>query len=104
MSAGLYSLHVVAEFLGKRPEDLTAMIKDDGLPVIKVPTATRHAQKVSLLGLHGWLVKRSVNTPLTVDELEEELDRAAAALAARFARRLETNLTRCGGLKSTLHA
>lgn len=84
MSAGLYSLGVIAEFLGKRPEEISTLIKDDGLPAIKVPTPTKNAQKVSLLAFHRWLAARSLNDPLTVDDLEQELDRAATAVADRL--------------------
>lgn len=80
MSAGLYPARVVAEFLGKKPSEIPAMIEEDELPVIQVPAKTRSTPKVALLGLHRWLGKRSKNGALTVEELERELDRCAAAL------------------------
>ena len=84
MAAGLYPMGVVAEFLGKRPEDIPALVESDELPAIKVPTETRSTLKFSLLGVHGWLKKRSSNIPLTVDEVEIEMDRAAKQLAEKL--------------------
>lgn len=83
MSAGLYPLAVIAEFLGQRPEEIGRRIELDGLPAIEVPTATRPARKVSLFGLHGWLAARTVGEPLTVEQLHGELERCTQAMAAR---------------------
>lgn len=84
---GLLPLYVVAEFLGKRVEDMTAVIKEDLLPAIKVPSATRQSYKVSLLGLQKWLAGRTEGEPLTVDDLSKELDRCQEAVDARMRRK-----------------
>jgi len=81
--SGLIPISIVAEFLGKRPEQMKTVIKLDRLPVIDVPAETKPLPKVSLLGLHGWLAERSKNVPLTVDQLEREIDRAAEAVRKR---------------------
>jgi len=81
--SGLIPISIVAEFLGKRPEQMRTVSDMDHLPVIAVPAETKPVSKVSLLGLHGWLAARSKNVPLTVDELEREIDRAAEAVRRR---------------------
>ncbi len=83
MKAGLYPLSVIAEFLGQRPEEMTARIELDELPAIEVPAATRPTRKVALMAFHEWLAGRSHNKPLTVDQLEVELERCAAAVLRR---------------------
>lgn len=85
--SGLIPMSVVAEFLGKRPGEMRSVVELDGLPVILVPAETRPLPKVSLIGLHGWLRSRSQNAALSVDELEMEIERAAAAVRARAAAR-----------------
>ncbi len=84
MSAGLYPMSTICEWLGKKPTEMARVIEEDGLPVINVPTRQKQVQKCSLLGLHRWVTKRSVNAAITVDDLEAELDRAAAKVAARL--------------------
>lgn len=84
MSAGLYPMSTICEWLGKRPDEMTRVIEEDGLPVINVPTKQKTVHKCSLLGLHRWVTKRSVNAAITVDDLEHELDCAAAKVAARL--------------------
>jgi hypothetical protein len=76
-------MSIVAEFLGKRPEQMKSVIELDGLPVINSPCETKAVPKCSLLGLHRWLSQRSQNSALTVDELERELERAADAVRQR---------------------
>lgn len=73
--AGLYSLSVIAEFLGQKPEDMNDRIKLDGLPVIQVPGNTRPIRKVALLAFHAWLCSRSTNAALTVEQLATEMER-----------------------------
>lgn len=80
MSAGLYSLAVIAEFLGQRPAEMSKRIELDELPVIRVPAATKAVSKVSLLAFHEWLAGHSTNKPLTVEQLEKELERCALAV------------------------
>lgn len=82
--SGLIPLGVIAEFLGQRPEEMRARIDLDGLPVIRVPARTRDSQKVALLGLHRWLAARTKGEPLTVDQLELELERCARVVRDRL--------------------
>lgn len=83
MKAGLYPLSVIAEFLGQRPEEMSARIELDKLPAIEVPAATRPTRKVALMAFHGWLAERSHNKPLTVEQLEVELERCAEVVLRR---------------------
>lgn len=83
MRAGLYPLSVIAEFLGQRPPEMAARIELDKLPAIEVPSATRPVKKVALLALHGWLAERTANRPLTVEQLEAELERCSEAVLRR---------------------
>lgn len=94
MSAGLYPMSTVCEWLGKKPTEMARVIEEDGLPVIKVPTPQKQVQKCSLLALHRWVTKRSVNAAITVDDLEAELDRAAAKVAARLKAKAERKQSR----------
>lgn len=94
MSAGLYPMSTICEWLGKRPDELARVIKEDGLPVINVPTKGKQVPKCALLGLHRWVTKRSVNAAMTVEELEAELDRAAAKVAARLRAKAERKQAR----------
>lgn len=81
--SGLIPMSTVAEFLGKKPEQMRAVIELDGLPVINAPAETKTVPKCALLSLHRWLCARSRGTALTVDELERELERAADAVRRR---------------------
>lgn len=83
MIVGLLPMTTVAEWLGKRPEDMPRVVKEDRLPVINVPTASKQVQKVSVMALHRWVKRRSVNEPPTLEELEEELIRAAQRVVER---------------------
>jgi hypothetical protein len=83
MRVGLYPLSVIAEFLGQRPEEMTTRIELDKLPAIEVPAATRPTRKVALMAFHEWLAGRSHNKPLTVHQLETELERCAEAVLRR---------------------
>jgi len=85
MNAGPYAKATVAEFLGVREADVTRLIDEDGLPVISIPTKTRPADKITLTGLHSWLDGRSKGKPLTIDQLEYELHRAAQRVASQRA-------------------
>lgn len=81
--AGLYSLSVIAEFLGQKPEDMSERIRLDGMPAIEVPGNTRPIRKVSLLAFHDWLSRRSANAALTPDQLAAELERCEQAVLRR---------------------
>ncbi len=87
--SGLIPLGIVAEFLGQRPEEMRTRIDLDGLPVIRVPARTRESVKVSLLALHRWLASRSTGKPLTVDQLEDELQRCARVVRERVRTKAE---------------
>lgn len=87
--SGLIPLGIVAEFLGQRPEEMRTRIDLDGLPVIRVPARTRESVKVSLLALHRWLASRSTGEPLTVDQLEDELQRCARVVRERVRTKAE---------------
>ena len=79
MIRGLISLQLAADFLGKRKKDMPALISEDGFPVVAVPTKHKSIPRVSLLAFHRWLTERSENTPLTLQELEKELERLLEA-------------------------
>ena len=81
--AGLYSLSVIAEFLGQKLEDMSERIRLDGMPAIEVPGNTRPIRKVSLLAFHDWLTRRSANAALTPDQLAYELERCEQAVLQR---------------------
>lgn len=83
MSAGLYSLTVIAEFLGQRPDEMDDRIQLDGMPAIAIPARTKPIKKVALLAFHSWLAERSSNLALTVDQLELELERCEEAVLRR---------------------
>jgi hypothetical protein len=83
MIVGLLPMTTVAEWLGKRPEEMARVVAEDRLPAINVPTASKQVRKVSVMALHRWVKKRSVNEAPTLEELEEELQRASERIAAR---------------------
>lgn len=83
MSAGLYSLSVIAEFLGQRPDEMEDRIQLDGMPAIAIPARTKPIKKVALLAFHSWLAERSANQALTVEQLEKELERCEEAVLRR---------------------
>lgn len=77
MSRGLYSVAQVARYFGKRPQEVAAMIERDGLPAVKLPGEKRMGRKITLHGLHGWLLKRAtVGGFMTVEQLAWEIERA----------------------------
>ena len=78
--AGLYSMSVIAEFLGQKPEAMDDRVALDGMPVIEVPGGTRPIRKVALLPFCDWLAARSTNAALTVDQLAQELQRCESAV------------------------
>lgn len=74
MSQGLYSIAQVARYLECRPQEVARMIKDDALPVVKLPSAKRLVQKITLHGLHEWLSGRCSGAAfITVDQLAVEI-------------------------------
>lgn len=76
--AGLYSMSVIAEFLGQKPEAMDDRVTLDGMPVIDVPGGTKPIRKVALLPFCDWLAARSQNAALTAEQLEQELRRCEA--------------------------
>lgn len=73
MSAGLYSRDVVAKWMGKRVTELERMIREDGLPSVRLPARQKVRHKFSASQLVRWLNQRS-NMAWTVELLREELD------------------------------
>lgn len=80
--SGLLPLSLVASFLHQPLRKMEALIEEDGLPAVNVPTDKKQVRKVPFLAFHKWLKKRSVNQALTVEELEEEMLRVARAAKA----------------------
>lgn len=79
MSQGLYTVQQVRRYLGVRPQDVARMIKEDGLPVVTLPSAQRPVKKVTLHGLHGWLAARHSGTAfMSVEQLAAEIAAANA--------------------------
>lgn len=77
MSRGLYTVAQVARYLGKRPQEVAAMIERDGLPAINLPGEKRMGRKIALTMLHRWLAARAVGKGfMTVEELAREMERA----------------------------
>lgn len=54
------------------------LIKQDGLPVVMIPTAQGIKRKVAISAFHRWLSSRSSNVTLTLEELQDELGRVAS--------------------------
>ena len=78
MSAGLYTKAHVARWMGKRPQDIQALIDRDGLPAIPVPSETRQDDRIPLHGLHRWCSARAKGSKfMTVDELALEMEMCA---------------------------
>ncbi len=77
MSRGLYTVAEVARYLGKRPQEVVAMIERDKLPACNMPGEKRLRWKFTLHGLHRWLSSRSTGGPfMTLEELAWEIERA----------------------------
>ncbi len=53
------------------------MIREDGLPAVELPGASRLVKKITLHGLHGWLSARlSGSAFMTVEQLAAEIEAA----------------------------
>lgn len=63
----------IAYYLGKKPADIPRVIREDGLPAVRVPTKGGTVQRIPLHGFHRWLVARSENDAPTLQELRAEL-------------------------------
>lgn len=83
MSQGLYTVKQIASYLGCRPQAVARMIKDDALPVVKLPCEKRPVAKITLHGLHGWLSARHSGTAfMSVEQLAAEIAAANVEGAA----------------------
>ncbi len=49
---GLYTVAQVARYFGSRPQEVARMIREDGLPAVELPGASRLVKKITLHGLH----------------------------------------------------
>lgn len=83
MRAGLYPGTVIARFLGKRDDEIKALVELDGLPAVNVPAKTKPILKVALAPFHAWLEQRSQNTALTIEQLRDELELVSEQSAKR---------------------
>jgi len=63
----------IAFYLGKKPTDIPRVIREDGLPAVRVPTKGGTVQRIPLHGFHRWLAARSENDVPTLQELRAEL-------------------------------
>ena len=74
MSCGLYTVGEIARYLGMRPQEVARMIRDDGLPSVKLPSARKQVVKITLHGLHGWMSERHTGGAfMTVNQLATEI-------------------------------
>lgn len=74
---GLYTIAQIARYLGTRPQEVSRMIKEDALPVVKLPGEKQPVKKITLHGLHGWLATRHSGTEfMTVEQLAAEIEGA----------------------------
>jgi hypothetical protein len=87
--AGLYSMSVIAEFLGQKPENMSDRVELDGMPVIDVPGGTKPIRKVALLPFCDWLASRSQNAALTPEQLEQELERCEESVLRKHQAKAE---------------
>lgn len=70
---GLLNLKTVTRYLGIDRRHADRLIKQDGLPVVSVPTAKGSKQKVSIAALHRWMSARCDNAAPTLEELHAEI-------------------------------
>lgn len=74
MSQGLYTKRQIANYLRCREQEVARMVKDDALPVVRIPCAQRPVDKITLHGLHGWLSDRASGAAfMSVEELAAEI-------------------------------
>jgi len=65
--------------MGKRPQDIQALIDRDGLPAVPVPSETRQDDRIPLHGLWRWCKERSKGGAfMSVEELARELEMCEA--------------------------
>lgn len=75
--SGLYTVAQVARYFGCRPQEVARMIREDDLPVVKLPGAKNIVRKITLHGLHEWLSQRHSGSGfMTVDQLAAEMEAA----------------------------
>jgi hypothetical protein len=77
MSRGLYTVAEIARYFGSRPQEVARMIKDDGLPVVKLPGEKKPVRKITLHGLHAWMSQRHDGVAfMSVEALAAEIEAA----------------------------
>jgi|GEM_PF-1887727 len=75
--SGLYTVAQIARYFGSRPQEVARMIKEDGLPAVKLPGGKKLVTKITLHGLHGWLAARHSGTAfMSVEQLAAEIEAA----------------------------
>jgi excisionase family DNA binding protein len=80
MSRGLYTVAEIARYFGTRSQEITRMIQDDGLPVVKLPGEKKPVRKITLHGLHAWMSQRHDGVAfMSVEALAAEIEAAQAA-------------------------
>lgn len=71
---GLYTVAQIARYFGSRSQDVSRMIREDGLPAVELPGEKEKVKKITLHGLHGWMAKRHTGTAfMSVEELAAEI-------------------------------
>ncbi len=102
MSCGLYTKAHVARWMGKRAQDIQAMIDRDGLPAVPMPSATRMDDRIPLHGLWHWCKQRSKGMAfMSVEELAREMEMCATSEGANPNAQELAKLTEISGLLST---
>lgn len=83
MTSGPIPIRLVCEFLGKTDPGVRALIKEERLPVIIIPSDRKNMQRVFFEPFLAWLNERSAGTKMTAAQLEAELERCRRAIAER---------------------
>lgn len=82
--SGLYTFAEIAAYFGTRRQSVSRMVREDGLPVVRLPGASEMIEKISLHGLHRWLAGRHSGCEfMTVEELAAEIAAAQVSMESR---------------------
>ena len=76
--SGLRKRSEIARYLGKPPEEVDRMMKEDGLPYLRLPGKEKPAPRFRLRDFHRWLLKWNRGCDLNFAEFEQEFDEAQA--------------------------
>lgn len=76
----------VARFLGKKPEEVLRMMKEDGLPNVPVPGENKPSVRIFLPDFHEWLVSRGRVPAASKLAAYDEFKRAFFAAQSKEAR------------------